>query len=155
MKIKEVQIEEKFITGINVRTKNEKEMNPETAQLPRLWGIFYKDGLIDRIPNKLPGSPIYGVYHSYESDLNGAYSVLAGVEVGKLSNANNEYSSAKIEGGKYLVFEEKGKMPQVVIDTWRNIWNYFSSFDAQKRSYLTDFEIYAEPNEVAIYIGIE
>lgn len=153
MKIKEAQIKEKFIAGVSVRTKNENEMNFSTARLPQLWGKFYKEGLIDKIPNKLPGSPVYGVYHSYESDLNGEYSVLAGVEID--GAANGKYSSVKIEGAKYLVFEGKGEMPRVVIDTWKNIWDHFSLLDAGERAYLTDFEVYAGPNEVAIYVGVK
>ena len=62
----------------------------------------------------------------------------------------------EIASGDYLVFEAKGEMPQVVIEAWGNVWNYFSSEDAKHtRAYTSDFEVYKSDSEVAIYIAIK
>ena len=45
-------------------------------------------------------------------------------------------------------------MPKVVIDTWKDIWEYFSTSDAE-RKYSTDFELYKSEDEVEIYIAIK
>ncbi|PIR17597.1 MAG: transcriptional regulator [Deltaproteobacteria bacterium CG11_big_fil_rev_8_21_14_0_20_49_13] len=155
MKPKESIVKSKHITGICVRTKNEKEMNPSTAQLPRFWGKFHQEELISKIPYKLSSSPVYGVYHNYETDLNGEYSVIAGVETDGRDDKDNDYSSVRIEDGKYLVFEGRGAMPVTVINIWKTIWEYFSSPDVPKRAYTTDYEVYKGPDEVAIYIAIK
>jgi len=46
-------------------------------------------------------------------------------------------------------------MPQVVIDTWGAIWQFFQGHPWIQRSYATDFEAYQGPDEVAIHIGIK
>ena len=154
MKPKTLTMEEKLIVGIGVRTKNINEMSPSAAQLAKLWGRFYQEDIMSKVRGKVQGSYVYGVYHSYESDMNGEYSVVAGVEVDK-EVANKEFTSVKLKKGKYLAFKAKGEMPGVVIETWKNIWKYFDSPSAPKRAYITDYEVYKGPDEVAIYIGVK
>ena len=59
-------------------------------------------------------------------------------------------------GGDYLVFEATGKMPQVVIETWQRVWEYFSGDAvAYRRAYTTDFEFYKGPQEIQLYISVK
>lgn len=53
------------ISGISVRTTNAAEFNPVTGKIAGLWGQFFSEGLFDKLPNKLDGSSIYGVYSGY------------------------------------------------------------------------------------------
>ena len=76
-KLKVETIHSKKIVGISVRTNNAAEMEPEKAQIPKLWDNFYS-GVLN---TKVRGFPIYGLYTNYESDVNGEYTLLAGVEV--------------------------------------------------------------------------
>ena len=47
-------------------------------------------------------------------------------------------------------------MPQVVIETWSQIWDYFSNADTgYQRAFTTNFEIYKSPTEIEIYIAIK
>jgi len=50
---------------------------------------------------------------------------------------------------------KKGELPQVIIDTWMQVWAYFEdpSID-EKHAYKTDFELYKSAGEAEIYIGV-
>lgn len=152
MKPEEIEIKEKIILGLATRTNNENEQSPVNGKLFKLWGDFFEKDLTNTIPKQIKDSPMYGVYSSYESDYNGDYTVTVGMEV--LSNDNtSQYSEVKIKSGKYLVFKNKGQMPKVVVDTWKEIWEYFQN-DNIKRKYTTDFELYKSQDEVEIYISV-
>ncbi len=62
----------------------------------------------------------------------------------------------KILSGQYLVFEAKGNIAQIVIDTCGVIWEYFSKENAKyQRTYTTDFEFYKNQDEIEIYSAIK
>jgi predicted transcriptional regulator YdeE len=55
----------------------------------------------------------------------------------------------------YLGFSGRGTMPDAIIQTWRNIWDYFQGETPFERSYISDFEEYrAAGSEVDIFIGV-
>ncbi|MCT4640980.1 MAG: GyrI-like domain-containing protein [Bacteriovoracaceae bacterium] len=133
--------------GITVRTKNANEINPKTAQIGKLWESFYKDIFV----NLSAGTSIIGVYSNYESDQNGAFDVSACSDQ-KINGLNK----ITLKSGNYLVFTGKGEMPNAVINTWKEIWDYFSNDNCiEKRIFQTDYELYKGPSEVEIYIGIK
>ncbi|UUZ65370.1 GyrI-like domain-containing protein [Polaromonas sp. P1(28)-13] len=141
------------VSGITVRTTNQSERDPQTAKLAAHWGRFFVEGLFDKIPGRLPDSGMYGVYSAYESDHTGAFDVTAGAAVSALG-ASAPWRGVEIQAGKYLVFTAKGAMPQVVVQTWGVIWQFFQDHPEIQRSYATDFEAYHGPDEVAVHIGI-
>ncbi|MBJ7538416.1 hypothetical protein [Marinomonas transparens] len=59
---------------------------------------------------------MYGVYHQYESDHTGYFSVLPGAEPSMLE-ANTALEKALLPAGEDLAFLEKA-MPEVVIDVY-------------------------------------
>lgn len=132
------------VTGLTVRTKNSDEFNPEKAKLPNLWQQFYSS-------NHIHNTTVYGVYSDYESDANGAYNLTAGTSN---SNQDIELNAVKITSGNYLVFQNKGPMPQAIIETWMHIWDYFTIKGSPQRCFLTDFEEYKIDDELAVYIGV-
>lgn len=146
------QVEERIIYGISTKTSNEKEMNPKTAKIGKIWEKFNDTVKVDYKNNQR----VYGVYYNYESDENGEFSVLAGYET-----SDYGLDSIKIQKGKYLVFNKilnensyKAKI-DAIIDTWGRIWGYFSNEHSKyKRAYKTDFEYYKNQNEIEIYISI-
>ena len=79
MKPKIVEQPEFSIIGIQVRTSNAKETTGQ-GDIPKQWSKFYKEGIADKIPNKLD-STIYAVYTNYASDYNGAYDFIIGMKV--------------------------------------------------------------------------
>jgi len=146
-----VQFEEKIIKGISTRTNNADEMNTDTAKIATLYNNFDEKVPVDY----KNGACVYGVYFNYESDALGEFSVLAGAD--KLSTENlADLEDIILQSGKYMVFKNTGEMPQAVIETWGEIWAYFSDQNLEyQRAYLTDFEFYKNQNEVEVYIGIK
>lgn len=133
------------VTGLSVRTQNSIESDQNTAQLPALWQKFMSN-------NPPTNKTVYGVYSDYESDVNGPYTVTAGLAS---KNELKELTSVNIKSGHYLMFKGQGEMPQAAIDTWKRVWNYFSAKSPYRRAFMTDFEAYSHDDEIAICIGIE
>ena len=146
--IQKVEVQAKTVTGLQVRTKNADEMNPDTQKIAPLWGRFYREVL----PTLGEGATVYGVYYHYESDAQGEFDVLVGADSLEVTE---EMKSVELQAGKYLMFPVKGELPQAIIETWMQIWAYFEdpSID-ERRAYETDFERYISENEVEIYIGV-
>lgn len=143
------QIQEFTVTGMSVRTKNEEEFNPQTAKLPQLWEQFFDSNI-----RAQQEKPVYGVYHHYDSDTSGYYTVTSGIKIVEESKATN-LDRVAIKAGNYLVFEAIGPNPSAIINAWQTIWSYFNEKPKYERTYLTDFELYKKPHESAVYIGIK
>ena len=148
-----MHIKSMTIAGITERTKNEDEFNPNTARLPRLWERFFSENLSREILQDNSNPLVYGVYSDYESDASGLYTVTAGVEVPH-TPLSTQFSTIIVNEGDYLVFTNRGPMPNAIIETWQAVWQYFAENIAQKRAYKSDFEVYASSEECAVYIGI-
>lgn len=149
--MKPIQVDEKTISGISVRTKNANEMQPQTSRIGGLWHQFYQK----IAPNLQEHATVFGVYYNYESDASGEFSVMAGSDK-VVEPEINTLENVVTQPGKYLVFKETGEMPQVVINTWSKIWDYFSADTAEyTRAYTTDFELYKSANEIEIYIAVK
>ena len=147
--MKTTRIKKLMISGISITTNNKNEMNEETAKIAGLWDDYSENNVYSGTHDKANNSSMYGVYSNYTSDVNGDYDVTVGVEVTKNKKA------IVIEDEKYLVFKKEGELPQVVIDTWKEIWDYFENNDEYKRKYSIDFEHYTKEDEIEIYISIE
>jgi len=141
-----VELSAKTISGLQTRTQNTDEMNPETQKIAPLWGKFYAE----LMPTLKEGTALYGVYTNYESDADGMFDVFVGSE----QDAEG-LVSVTLQEGRYLRFPVKGEMPQAIIETWKQVWAYFEdpSID-ERRAYETDFEHYISMNEAGIYIGV-
>lgn len=143
-----VKVQEMLVSGVKVRTKNADEMHPDSARIGTLWQDFGSTVA----PKLTPTSKVYGVYCHYESDANGEFDVYAGSH--ELSDATG-LDSVKVEAGEYMVFSQKGEMPQAVIDAWMEVWRYFSELPERERAYTTDFEFYKSDDEVEVYIALK
>ncbi|CAN7171228.1 GyrI-like domain-containing protein [Acidovorax sp. LjRoot129] len=145
------------VAGIAVRTSNNDEMNPAIARLGGLWGRFFSESWERKLPSRGDDGRIYGVYSGYESNEHGAFDVTAGVAVADAAAAQAVPGAVRvdIEAGDYLVFTGQGDMPQMVIDTWVQIWHYFAANPQVQRRFGTDFEAYEGPEKVAIHIGVK
>lgn len=148
--MKIVQFAEKQLKGIHIRTSNAAEMNPATAKIGALHQEFDR-----RVPvNYQAGARVYAVYYDYESDVSGAYSVFAGCD--HVEEEVDGIEEITLQNGRYLVFTAVGEVPQVVLQTWMKIWDYFAQADAPyQRAYTTDFEFYKSQTEVEIHIAIQ
>jgi predicted transcriptional regulator YdeE len=142
------------VIGITVRTTNE---NGQAAQdIGQLWGRFWMDGILEKIPNKTDSS-IYSIYTNYESDFTRPYDVILGCKVSTIENIPEEMVAQSFDGGTYTKFVSRGDLTKgVVYNTWIDIWN--SGLD---RKYSADFEVYGETAkdptnaEVDIFIALK
>ncbi len=133
------------VSGFSTKTQNTDEFNEKKAKLPSLWQQFYASNLA-------ANANIFEVYSDYESDANGLFTVTVGVsDDGKRA----EFGTVKIQAGNYLVFQGAGPMPSTVVETWKQIWDYFEAESNYQRSFISDFEAYSGSDKVAIYIGIK
>ena len=83
------------------------------------------------------------------------FSVLAGTD-GRSYSPDLNLETVKIPEGNYLVFSHKGEMPQIAIDAWKAVWDYFSDKDCMhERLYQTDFEYYPNGNQIDVHIGVK
>lgn len=149
-----------IITGVAVRTTNAEEMGPD-GRLPQLWDTYFQSNLGSAAGVRNPHF-LYSLYTDYESDVNGAYTVVIGHETdNEFVQNDNNHAVVEIPESKYIVFtSKKGPMYEVVPGAWREIWAYFKQ-TPEVRTYTGDFELYDSRNsdpantEVQIYIAIE
>lgn len=142
-----VEIDELNLSGLKTRTNNQLEMSPNSASIGDLWQKFYSfHNENATIPEKS-----YGIYCNYESDFNGDYDLFA-ASISK--NSVDGFSNVIIPSGKYLKFEKSGKLPEIAMELWQEVWTYFENNSDYERSYICDFEEYLSMNDVAIYIGV-
>lgn len=148
------KIEPFNLIGISVQTTNQ---NGQALQdLGKLWGQFFNDGIVEKIPNKI-NQEIYSIYTDYESDYTGKYTTIIGMQVSSLYNVPAGLVGREFKGGNFKQFTAKGEMPKAVGDTWMNIWSNDASLN---RAYTYDFEVYGlkaqngEQSEVEIYIAV-
>ncbi len=137
------QVEGFTVTGFHIRTKNTDEFNPATAKIPTLWQQFAASDFADQ-------GTVFSVYSDYASDVHDFYTVTVGIAAQK-----DHDNSVQIKTGNYLVFSGKGPMPETVISTWQQVWQYFESHTEHQRNYVSDFEQYQSADEIEIYIGVK
>jgi len=143
------KIDKLMLSGLSVVTNNKNEMNPDTAKIQQLWNDYQDKNILGATFNKSKNFDMYGVYSDYESDVNGDYKVTVAVEVVKPKNA------MIIENQRYLVFSKKGELPEIVVDCWKDVWQYFEDEPKYERDYTIDFEKYSKEDEIEIYIAIK
>jgi predicted transcriptional regulator YdeE len=143
-----------IVVGIELRTSNAAEADPEKGGIASLWARFYREDVLSKIPRKTTPVMPMGVYTDYESDHTGPYRLLAGAAVEKGAPVPDGFGRATIPAGRYLLFKAEGDMPRVVIETWEAIWDYFSKPSGYARAYTADFERYPGPKEIEIHIAV-
>ncbi|MBA6354201.1 MULTISPECIES: GyrI-like domain-containing protein [unclassified Colwellia] len=144
-------VSEKTINGLSIRTDNATEMDPNKGKIGALWQAFDESVPVDY----KSGERVYGVYSNYESDHTGKFTVLAGFD-GTSFPSNINMEKITIPEAKYLVFTHKGEMPQIAIDAWTEVWNYFSNVKEEHiRLYTTDFEYYPNGNEIEVHVAVK
>ncbi len=157
MDYQKVELAEILLVGMEIRTNNEDEMNGR-GKIANLGQRFYREGL-PKIEIHVQDS-IFAVYTDYELDETGWYTYFIGVKVSSLAEIPPGMKSKRIPLATYAkISTSMGKLPDVVIRKWQNIWADDSL--KKKRAYTADLEIYdlsrdgAEQTEVVIYLAIK
>jgi predicted transcriptional regulator YdeE len=148
------------VAGFQVRTSNAAELSG-TGKIGALWQRFFTENLLSQIPHQASDS-LYVVYSNYESDEHGEYDYLLGTPVSSVSNLPAGVTFAAIATGRYtVVATERGPVAEMVMGTWKEIWQMPVEELGGKRAFLTDYEVYGEratdPNSaiVEIHLGLE
>lgn len=108
-------------------------------------------GLWEEASNRLTNQEIitYGVYHKYESDYKGDYTLSIAIE------DNDGETSLEIPNNtRYEIFNVDPTEEQGVINTWRRIWERENA-NTLVRAYSFDFEKYYPNGEIEIYIALK
>jgi predicted transcriptional regulator YdeE len=148
------------IIGIATRTTNDDEASSATAKIPGMWARFYQENISEKVPNKVDPDRVLAVYTDYESDEQGAYTYILGFEVASFEQVPEGMLAKELPASTYTVFtSRKGPVPQIILDTWQEIWQ--ASRDGLARSFSGDFEVYDarshDPQyaEIDIYIAVD
>ncbi len=141
------------IIGISIRTTNENNKSQE--DLTKLWGQFYAENILEKVPNKI-SNEVFSIYTDYKSDFTEDYLTIIGVPVSTLEEIPNGLIGREFQSDNFQKITAKGKMPNAVVNTWIDIWNRDKELN---RKYSYDFEVYGENSkkgensEVDIYIA--
>ena len=150
------------LIGLTARTNNKNEMNPQTSKIGELAGRFWNQNIAGQIPNRNNPGVTLSIYTEYDSNENGDYTYFIGEEVGSFENMPSELRQLTIPATSYQKFTTStGKMPEVVINAWQQIWQMSSVDFGGDRAYIADFELYDQRamdpanTSLDIYIGIK
>ncbi len=150
------------LVGLTARTNNKNEMNPQTAKIGELAGRFWSQNVASQISNRKNPGVTLSVYTEYDSNEHGDYTYFIGEEIESFENMPVELQKLTIPAAKYQKFTTSiGKMPEVVINAWQQIWKMLASDFGGNRAYVADFEIYDQRaidpanTSLDIYIGIK
>src|SRR5580700_1615932 len=131
------------MVGLSVRTNNKNEMNPPTAKIGELVGRYFRENLAAQISNRKNPGVTLSVYTDYGSNEHGEYTYFIGEEVGDFENTLSGFQKLTIPAAKYQKFTTPvGKMPEVVINAWQQIWGMSSDDFGGERAFQADFEVY-------------
>ena len=153
MKYTVVELEEKVVQGIRIKTTN--QAGKAMQDIGMIWQKLFSEGIYDKITNKVNGKTI-GLYTEYEGDCTKPYTFIAGAEVSKELQGKEQNVSVIIPKGKYAKFIVTGDVQNSVGQAWQEIWNM-----NLKRKYTCDFEEYQnnskdmQQQEIHIYIALD
>jgi predicted transcriptional regulator YdeE len=85
----------------------------------------------------------YGVYHDYESDFKGNYTISVATD------ADNGNVPLEVSG-EYMVFDVDVKIENPILESWKKIWSI-----PLDRAYTFDFEQYNLDGTIQIYIALK
>lgn len=136
------------VAGFCARTSNADEMAGK-GRIGELWKTFG-----ERAGEGPENAQPVSVYHDYESDHMGPYNLLVGCRVANAAAAPDGWQTLEVPPAKYLVFPvPPGPMPDVLVASWMQIWNFFSDDAVSwKRTFTHDFEEHGETTK--IYIAV-
>ncbi len=144
-----------YLVGLEARTTNAAEASPQTAKIPGLWQAFGSLEFYGKVKHKLAKEKPFAVYHNYESDYLGAYSLTVGYQVPGLDDAPADLSGLRVAGGRYLMFTAEGNPALAVPAAWAYIWNYFKQPGAPKRAYSYDYAVYENSLRTSVFIAVQ
>lgn len=140
-----------MVVGIACRTSNTPEAAPN--DIPKLWGKFYSEDVLGRIPNKA-SNEVVALYCDYEGDYTKPYTCVIGCPVTSLDKVPEGMVAKVLPATSYVPFQAIGEHPKALMDVWTKVWQ--TNLD---RTYTGDFEVYgpkfaAQPQEVEVFVAV-
>lgn len=132
-KIKKIEFK---LIGLRLSDKTTNNNGQSSIDCGNLWQKFEKENFAERIPDKL-SDEIYAVYFDYEGDYTKPFSYFIGCKVKNDTHTPHDMTNLTIPAGSFTKVIAKGKMPDCVANSWKDIWN-----SKIERAYKYDFEIY-------------
>jgi predicted transcriptional regulator YdeE len=134
MKHTEVSLPSFLVIGIAVRTTNRDDQSRK--DLDELWQRFTRDDILTKIPDR-ESDDIYALYLDYDNEAHGHYTAIIGCKVHSLEKLPEGFIGKKIPARSYRRYISKGKIPEVVLATWKHIWEA-----GEPRAFKIDFDFY-------------
>ena len=156
-----IEMDEFLVMGVEITTSLAAEANGQTALLPRLWATFFSEKIEEKIPLRKDGNEYVGVYSDYDMGPNsrtyGQYGAMAGCEVTEIEDVPEGLMAMPVPAGTYLLFEARGPMPEALIQTWNDVWDYFEKNKEHQRAFTVDFDLYHKnrPEAVDVFVAIK
>ena len=150
-----VELEETKLVGLALKEKTTNVNEQSSIDCGNLWQEFEKGKYAEMIPNKL-SDEILAVYHQYEGDHTQPFSYFIGCKVKAGTEVPPGLETLTIAKGTYQKINAKGKMPDCVINAWKDVW-----VSEIPRSFKMDFEVYNEKSkdwsnaEVELYLSVK
>jgi predicted transcriptional regulator YdeE len=149
-----VQRQEVLVMGMEVRTTDQREIDPVAAEIPKLWNRFLAEQLWLDISECVHPQVFYGIYTDYAGQ-ESEFSAIVAVEVSSIDNPPENMVGIALAAGDYLVFNASNSSPEAVRQTWQQVWDYFLLGCRYQRAFATDFELHDESGQVRIYVSIK
>lgn len=130
------------VVGISAVVSND---NP--AAISELWRRFYYEKVSDKIPNKI-SNDVVSVYTHYQGDHTKPYTVIIGHEVDENNTpVPDGFDGTNINNTNHIKYTVTGKLPDVVIQKWAEIWN-----SGRERTYIADYDVHHTDGSVDICV---
>ena len=152
--MKNIPLEEMELIGLSLKKKTINANGQSAIDCGNLWQEFENGKYKNKIPGK-PADKVLAVYYQYESDHNGPFSYFIGCPVPGGIEIPQGMERLVIPAGAYQKMVAKGKMPDCIVNAWKEIWS-----GDMGRAYTYDFEVYDERSldwnnaEVDIFISV-
>lgn len=127
----------KKVEKMTIYGKSTKADNQNIEPIVALW---------DEVLPEYPQGELLAIYHTYESDEHGTYTLTIGGFV-----PQEGYETIEIESGNYYEVTPPTNDVPGVQAAWMNIWQN----PEIPRRYQKDFEWYKEDGSIQIYLSIE
>ncbi|WP_224998787.1 GyrI-like domain-containing protein [Cesiribacter sp. SM1] len=141
------------LVGLRLGNKTTNKDGQANIDCGSLWQKFETENFKDRIPEKL-NDEVFAVYFDYEGDYSKPFSYFIGCKVALHAAVPEGMEHLLIPAEQYTEVVAKGKMPDCIASSWREIWS-----SGLERAYKYDFEVYDEKSkdwsnaEVRIFVS--
>ena len=132
------------VVGVSGKVSNDRE-----DLIDSVWELFENSDVLDYLNENNISEDIVSVYHEFESDYIGKYTLLIGYEVEDDYETPIGLNFVDIELNHTTVVV-KGELPDAIFEEWDNIYEDTS----KERAYIADFDIYY-PKEDLVEINVE